>query len=103
MCFSKIINRTKNSEYSVVVNLKSDSTLLKKNMSSEFFKKLAPQFSISLERFFKIKSSALELRFILWLFYLSICEYEIIKEKSSEEVMLSDSYFEQPSQRVESY
>lgn len=63
------------------------------NSDDNVLLKLRPKISISLERFFKIKRSTIELKFILWLLYLAICEYEVKLEKNVNVPILGDLYF----------
>ena len=61
----------------LLANIEADCSTQYLNSSNNIFSKFKPAIPVSLERFFKVKSSTRELKFILWLMYMSICEYEV--------------------------
>ncbi len=76
-----------------ITNIEADLSteyLIKKNF---FSNKLFPSIFVSIEKIFKLKNFNVDLKFISWLIYLSICEFEVKKKYSINEKELKDLFF----------
>lgn len=90
---SSILLPLENKDKFILNDIEADSVTQYGDRGKDTMSKFKPMLSVSLEKFFNLKSSTSELNFILWLIYISICEYEIKAEKNSSEPILSDLFF----------
>ena len=77
----------------LLANIEADCSTQYVNSNSNILRRLRLVIPLSLERFFKVKSSTRELKFILWLMYMSICEYEVKASITGSKQSLSDIFF----------
>lgn len=89
---STTLSAENRSHEAVLTNVDADYNSSYCKVNKNTFSKFNFLIPVSLERFFKIKNTE-ELKYILWLMYLAICEHEVQVEKSQAVPKLAELFF----------